>query len=226
MDEPLVGTREEARLPVTLAAALLVMMAPSFWLTPEGPLNWLLEVGPGLVGMIALAVSFRRFPLSRWVYVAVFLHILVLLYGGHYTYAKAPLGEWMKEWFGFARNNYDKIGHVAFGFFPVFVLREVLLRQTPLRDGGWLRFILINVILGFAAAYELFEWGAAVLLDPEGGDRFLGTQGFIWDAQADMLAAGVGAAVALLLFTRAHDRSLAALLARAAARAPTARPAS
>jgi putative membrane protein len=200
-----------SRLPLTLGAILLVVFAFTLFTTPEGKLNWLLEVGPGLVGMIALAVTYRRFPMTPMIYVFVFLHILILVYGGYYTYAKAPLGEWAKTAFGFSRNNYDKIGHFAFGFFPVFILREVLLRKTKLERGGWLVFILINVIFGFAALYELFEWGAALVLDPSGGDAFLGTQGYVWDAQSDMLYAGIGATVGLLTLTRLHDAQLARL---------------
>jgi putative membrane protein len=199
------------RLPLSLAGVLLVVFAVTFLTTPEGKLNWLLEVGPGLVGLVALAVTWRRFPMTPMVYVFVFVHILILVYGGYYTYAKAPLGEWAKAAFGLARNDYDKVGHLAFGLFPVITLREVLLRKTKLERDGWLVFVLIAVILGFAALYELFEWGAALVLDPAGGDAFLGTQGDVWDAQSDMLFAGVGAVVGLVLFSRRHDRQLTAL---------------
>lgn len=203
--------RTDPRLPASLGAVLIVVFLLTFFTTPEGKLNWLLEVGPGLVGLIALAATWKRFPMTRLIYVAVFVHILVLVYGGFYTYAKAPLGEWAKEAFGWSRNNYDKVGHFAFGFFPVFIVREVLLRRTKLERGGWLNFILINVIFGFAALYELFEWGAALALDPAGGDAFLGTQGYVWDAQSDMLYAGIGCVVALVLFSRVHDRELSRL---------------
>lgn len=206
---PLSGTRDWARLPLALGAVLLVVFAVTLATSPEGPLNWWLEVGPGVVGLVALAVSFRRFPMSRLIYVFVFVHVLVLVYGGYYTYAKAPLGEWAKHALGFTRNNYDKLGHFSFGFFPVFTLREVLLRVTKLERGGWLNFILLNVILGFAAIYEFIEWGGALALDPEGGDRFLGTQGYVWDAQSDMLYAGIGAAVGLALLSGVHDRAMA-----------------
>lgn len=203
--------RTDPRLPASLGAVLIVVFLLTFFTTPEGKLNWLLEVGPGLVGLIALAATWKRFPMTRLIYVAVFVHILILVYGGFYTYAKAPLGEWAKEAFGWSRNNYDKVGHFAFGFFPVFIVREVLLRRTKLERGGWLNFILINVIFGFAALYELFEWGAALALDPAGGDAFLGTQGYVWDAQSDMLYAGIGCVVALVLFSRLHDRELSRL---------------
>lgn len=219
--QPLEGTLAQARLPLALAAVLLLVLAGTFVTTPEGQLNWLMETGPGLAGMVALAVTYRRFPLSRLVYVGVFVHVLILAYGGFYTYAKAPLGEWMKVAFGFSRNNYDKLGHFAFGFFPLFILREVLLRVTPLKKGGWLNFILVNVVLGWAALYEFVEWWSAVLMDPEGGDKFLGTQGYVWDAQSDMFLAGVGAVVALWGFGWLHDRSMQALFARAPVRVPS-----
>lgn len=208
--------RELARLPLTLAAVLLAVFAFTFFTTPEGKLNWLLEVGPGLFGIAALAIAFPRFPMSRFVYVAVFVHILILVYGGYYTYAKAPLGEWAKVTFGLSRNHYDRIGHFAFGFFPVFTLREVLLRVTPLKRGGWFVYLLISSILGLAAFYEFIEWWAALLLDPAGGDKFLGSQGDIWDAQWDMFLAGVGATVGLLTLSRVHQRSMDRLTSSAA----------
>lgn len=201
------------KLPLSLAAVMLIIFVATFFTSPEGKLNWLLEVGPGLVGMIALAITWKRFPMTPLIYVMVFIHICILVYGGYYTYAKAPLGEWAKVTFDMSRNNYDKIGHFAFGFFPVIILREVLLRRTKLERGGWFTFILINVILGFAALYELFEWAAALVMDPAGGDAFLGTQGYVWDAQSDMLYAGIGAILGLLVFSKLHDRALAKLLA-------------
>ena len=206
------GTREGATLPLALGAVMLVIFAATLFTSPEGKLNWLLEVGPGLVGMVALALTYRRFPMTPIIYVMVFVHICILVYGGYFTYAKAPLGEWAKLTFGWSRNNYDKIGHFAFGFFPVIILREVLLRRTKLERGGWLTFILVNVIFGFAALYELFEWGAALALDPAGGDAFLGSQGYVWDAQSDMLYAGIGATVGLLVFSKLHDRAMEKLL--------------
>lgn len=206
------GTMAQAKLPLSLLAVLAPVMLLTLIFSPEGKLNWLLEVGPALFGIVALAVTFQRFPMSRFVYVCIFIHSLVLVYGGYYTYAKAPLGEWMRETFHFQRNMYDRIGHFSFGFFPVFTLREVLLRQTKLERGGWLTFILISVILGFAAFYEFIEWWAALLLDPAGGDKFLGSQGDIWDAQWDMFLAGVGASVGLLVFSKWHQRSMERVL--------------
>lgn len=206
------GNRSLARLPLILSAVLGLIFLATFFTTPEGKLNWLLEVGPGLIGILALAIAFPRFPMSKFVYVAVFLHILILVYGGFYTYAKAPLGEWAREAFALNRNHYDRLGHFSFGFFPVFILSEVLQRVTTLRPSKWFTFILVSMVLGFAAFYEFIEWWAALLLDPEGGNKFLGSQGDIWDAQWDMLLAGVGACVGLLLLGRVHQRSMQKLL--------------
>lgn len=208
MIEKVRGTNEMAKLPLALAAVLVVLFALTLATTPAGTRNWFLEVGPGLVGMSALAATFRRFPMSRFVYVCVFLHILVLVFGAQWTYALNPFGEWMKGAFGFSRNNYDKIGHFAQGFFPVFVISEVLLRATPLRSRGWVGFLSISVALAISALYELFEWGAAVLLDPQGGDKFLGTQGYVWDAQSDMLMCLIGATLGYLALGWIHRRSI------------------
>ena len=206
----------ERKLPVVLLVLLLGVFAFTFTFTPESRLNWLLEVGPGLFGVAALLITWRRFPLSDFVYLCIFVHVVILAYGGFYTYAKAPLGDWMKALTGSARNDYDKIGHFSFGFFPVFTLREVYLRLQLMKDGAWLNFTLVSIIGGFAAVYELIEWAAAVVLDPAGGDAFLGTQGDIWDAQKDMAWALVGATAGLVLLRRVHDRSITS-------RAPTPR---
>lgn len=209
------GTRDEARFPLLLAAALFPVLAVTFAFTDDR-FNWLLEVGPGLIGIAILAAVFPRFPMSRWVYVCVVLHVLVLTYGGYYTYARTPLGNWARDAFDLSRNHYDRVGHFALGFFPAFIIKEVLIRRTPLRPGGWLSFIVLSIALAIGAFWEFIEWWAALLLDPEGGDKFLGTQGDVWDPHWDMLLALVGAAFALFLFGGAHERSLAALYRRTA----------
>jgi len=206
------GSRELARLPLALTGMLLVVFVPTFLFTPEGRLNWSLEVGPGIAGMVALAIAFRRFPMSRVVYVGVFLHVLILVYGGFYSYAKAPLGEWAMHAFGWHRNHYDRIGHLALGFFPALTIREILLRVTPLKRGGWLTFLVLAVVLAIGAFWELIEWWTALVLDPAGGDKFLGSQGDIWDAQWDMFLALVGAAISLPLMGPLHNRSMEKLL--------------
>ncbi|MET0405116.1 MAG: DUF2238 domain-containing protein [Cystobacter sp.] len=215
---PVSGTKEEARWPLLLLAVLTPVLLLTFVFTPVGQFNWLLETGPGLIGLVVLAATFHRFPMSRWVYGCVFLHVLVLTYGGYYTYALTPLGNWAKDVFELSRNPYDRVGHLAQGFFPAFIIREVLLRSTPLRQGGWLNFLTGATALAISACYELLEWVAALLLDPKGGDAFLGSQGDIWDAQWDMFMCLCGAVVALGLFARAHTRSIERLVARAPVR--------
>lgn len=214
---PARGTAALARFPLALLGALLAVCLATAWAPPAGRTNWALEVGPGLAGVAVLAAVFKRFPMSRMVYGCVFLHLLILIYGGYYTYAGTPLGNWAKEAFGLARNHYDRVGHVALGVFPAIIIREVLLRQTPLRRGGWLYFLVVSVALAVGAFWELLEWWTALLAAPDVGTAFLGSQGDVWDAQWDMLLVQVGAMVALPLLARAHDRSMARLFREAGA---------
>lgn len=197
-----------ARLPLTLLALLVPVLVLTFIFCEAGKLNWLLEVGPALIGIAALALTFRRLPMSRFVYVCVFLHSLILIYGGYYTYALTPLGNWAKEAFDLGRNHYDRVGHTALGFFPVFIIKEVLLRVTPLRRGGWFYFLVLSVVMAIAAVYELIEWWSTYLVAGDVGQAFLGSQGDVWDAQWDMFLALVGAVAGLLLLGRMHDRSM------------------
>ena len=171
--------------------------------------TWLMEVLPVFVVLPLLWLTQRRFPLTRLLYVLIFVHACVLILGGHYTYARVPLGEWMREAFGFERNHYDRIGHLMQGFVPAMAARELLLRHTPLQRGGWLFTIVTAVALAISAIYELIEWGAAVALG-SGADEFLGTQGDPWDTQTDMAMAWIGAMLAQALLSRRHDRQLAA----------------
>ena len=146
--------------------------------------------------------------MSHLVYGCVFVHLLILIYGGYYTYAATPLGNWAKEAFGLSRNHYDRVGHLALGVFPSFAIREVLLRNTPLRRGGWLYFLILCVVLAIAAFWELLEWWVTLIVAGDVGTAFLGSQGDVWDAQWDMFLALLGAAVVLPLFGRQHDRSM------------------
>ena len=196
------------RMPLVLLSIVVVVCIATVANPPAGRISWLLEVGPGLAGIIILIVLYKRFPMSHMVYVCVFLHIFILIYGGYYTYAETPLGNWAKEAFGFSRNHYDRIGHIALGVFPAFIIREVLLRKTPLQRGGWLYFIIISIVLAVAAFWELLEWWVALLAASDVGTAFLGSQGDIWDAQWDMLLALVGAMVVLPILSGLHDRSL------------------
>jgi putative membrane protein len=163
--------------------------------------------------LVIVWATHRRFPLTPLLYALIFVHACILILGGHYTYARVPLGDWLRDAFGLARNPYDGIGHFAQGFIPAVAIRELLLRHTGLARGAWLFWVIVLTCLGISAAYELIEWGAAVALG-QGAEEFLGTQGDPWDTQKDMALAGVGAAAALGLLSRSHDRQLAALAAR------------
>jgi putative membrane protein len=199
----------------------LALLVPVFVWSAIGPhdrLTWWLEVAPVLIGVPLIVAVQRRFPLTSLLLVLIWLHAVILIVGGHYTYALVPAGDWAREWFGWSRNNYDKLGHFAQGFVPAILAREILLRTSPLRDRGdgrpsrWLGFLVVSVCLGFSAFYELIEWVAA-LLSREAAESFLGTQGYVWDTQSDMAWALGGALLALLLLPRWHDRQLARLAA-------------
>jgi len=171
-------------------------------------LTWFLETLPVLLALPVLLLTWRRFPLTRLTYTLIALHAVILMLGAHYSYAKVPLGFWMQDWFGWTRNNYDKIGHFMQGFGPAIYTREILARTSPLRRGKWLGFLSVAVPLAFSALYEIFEWMAS-LSDPTDTEAFLGTQGYIWDTQSDMFLCLIGSIVALILLTRLHNRCLA-----------------
>lgn len=199
---------QHLRLPLVLSAALFLICAATVFDPPAGRFSWLLEVGPGLIGVALLALTFRRFPMSHFAYACVFLHMLVLIYGGYYTYAATPLGNWVRDALDLSRNHYDRVGHVALGVFPAFLIREILLRLTPLERGGWLFFITISIVLAIAAFWELLEWWVSLLVAPDVGQAFLGTQGDVWDAHWDMFLALAGAMIVLPLLSGRHDRSM------------------
>jgi putative membrane protein len=197
--------REPAILLIATIVALIVSRVGAL-----EPGTWLLEVAPILIVAPILVLTARRFPLTPLVYRLLFVHALILMLGGHYTYAKVPLGFWAKDAFGLARNHYDRLGHLAQGFVPAMLAREVLLRRSPLTRGKWLGFLVVCVCLALSATYELIEWLAAVL-GGSAADAFLGTQGDVWDTQWDMFIALIGATSALLLLSRVHDRQIARL---------------
>lgn len=189
----------------------VVLLAPVLawsWIAPHDRFTWWLESVPAVAGVVLLGVFQKKFPLSSLLLVLLWLHCVVLVTGGHYTYALVPLGEWAKGWFGWTRNNYDKLGHFTQGFVPAILARELLIRTSPLKGSKWLGFLVVCVCLAFSAFYELVEWFAAVT-SGEAANDFLGTQGDVWDTQTDMLWALIGAMVAVTLFSRLHDRSLA-----------------
>jgi putative membrane protein len=195
--------------PFILLVVGLGLLALSGW-QPRDRFTWVLEVAPVLLGVPVLILTFSRFRLTALVYRLLFLHATILMLGGHYTYAEVPLGYWIKDAFGFARNHYDRLGHLAQGFVPAMLTREVLLRCSPLGPGKWLFLVVTCVCLAISAGYELIEWGTAVATG-EAAHAFLGTQGDPWDTQWDMFLALVGAIMAQLTLSRLHDRQLAAL---------------
>ncbi len=192
---------------------LLVGLALLAWsgLAPHDRFTWLLEVAPILIGVPALVATHRRFELTPLAYRLILAHAIVLMVGGHYTYAEVPVGDWARDAFGLARNHYDRLGHFAQGFVPAILAREILLRKTPLVRGRWLFFLVTCVCLAISACYELVEWWTAVATG-EAATAFLGTQGDPWDTQWDMFFALVGALVAQLTLSRVHDRELDSLL--------------
>jgi putative membrane protein len=192
--------------PLTLLAITAVLLGVSGY-RPFETGTWLMEVFPVIAAAPILIATYRRFPLTRLAYTLIFVHACILLLGGHYTYARVPLGFWLQDVFDFSRNHYDRIGHLAQGFIPAIVAREILLRRTPLRPGGWLGFLVCCVCLAISACYEFIEWWAA-LIGGEGATEFLGTQGDVWDTQWDMLMALIGSIVAQVTLARLHDRQL------------------
>lgn len=209
MTDTTVSSVTQRKLPLALLAVLSLILIASVWDPPAGRFSWLLEVGPGIAGIAVLVAVYRRFPMSHFVYGCVFVHVLILNYGGIYTYAETPLGNWARDAFDLSRNHYDRIGHIALGVFPAFIVREVLLRRTPLERGGWLYFLIVSVVLAIAAFWELIEWWTTLLVASDVGAAFLGSQGDIWDAQWDMFLAQLGAMLAIPLLAKAHDRSMA-----------------
>jgi putative membrane protein len=206
---------------VSIFLGLLAPVVVWSWIAPHDRFTWWLEVAPAVVGISLMVVVQRRFPLSTLLLVLLWIHAVVLLVGGHYTYARVPLFDWLRDLTGGTRNNYDKLGHFVQGFVPAILTREILLRTSPLggRDGKpfdpvtpnpsrWLEFLVGSVCLAFSALYELVEWLTAVL-SGTAADDFLGTQGDVWDTQSDMAWALCGAVLALVTLQRWHNQSLA-----------------
>jgi putative membrane protein len=198
--------------PGAIAVWLALFFTVCVWsaIAPKDTVIWWLEASPALLALVVLAATWRRFPLTALLYWLVLGHSVVLFVGAHYTYAEVPLFDGVRDFFGLERNNYDKIGHFAQGFVPAIAAREILLRTSPLRRGAWLNVLVVCVVLAISASYELLEWFVAVVSD-EAADAFLGTQGYVWDTQSDMLLALVGAIAALVLLSGRHDRELSFL---------------
>lgn len=176
-------------------------------INPKDYVTWGLEVFPAVLGAGILWATQKRFPLTTLVYVLILIHCIILMIGGHYTYAEVPAGDWLREWLDGDRNDYDKLGHFAQGFVPALIARELMIRLQVFNSARWRDFFIVSFCLGFSAFYELIEWWVALLSD-EAADAFLGTQGYVWDTQSDMWLALLGAIFALLLLSRYHDRQL------------------
>lgn len=179
-------------------------------IAPKDSYTWFLEVAPALITLVALAATYNSFRLTPLLYALILAHCIVLMVGGHYTYAEVPLFDYLKPVFGFERNNYDKLGHFFQGFVPAMVAREILIRKAVVSFAAWRNFFIVCFCLAFSAFYELIEWFVA-LSSGSSAEAFLGTQGYIWDTQSDMLAALIGAILALLLLGGTHDKQLATL---------------
>jgi putative membrane protein len=198
----------------TLAAGLAILVALGLLISalhPHDYFTWFLEIVPILIAAPVLCATRRRFPLTPLLMLLIAVHCIILMIGGHYTYAEVPLGEWMRGWFGFTRNHYDRIGHFAQGFVPAMVAREILLRTTPLKAGRLVVFLCVSIALAISASYELIEMLVA-RLSGSASDAFLGTQGDPWDTQMDMTLALVGALASQLVLPIWHDRQLAGIV--------------
>jgi putative membrane protein len=189
---------------------LVIFFTILIWsgLNPKDQFTWFLEVVPALIGFVLLVLSYKKFPLTPLLYSLILIHMIILMVGGHYTYAEVPLFDWIKEVLDQSRNNYDKVGHFAQGFIPAILAREILLRKKIVEGSKiWLNYIIVSIVLAFSAFYELVEWWVA-LATGDDAEAFLGTQGYIWDTQSDMMFALIGAITALLLLSRFHDKQL------------------
>jgi len=177
---------------------------------PHDYFTWMLEVFPGIVGFIILTLTFNKFRFSDLTYFLILIHCYILFVGGHYTYAEVPLFDWIKELLHQSRNNYDKVGHFAQGFIPAMIVRELLIRKEIVQPGAWLSFLTICVCVTVSVCYEFLEWFVAVV-SGQSAEAFLGTQGYVWDTQSDMLYAMIGAAFMVIFFTGFHDKQIAKL---------------
>lgn len=190
-------------------AWILIFSMALIWsaIEPVDYFTWFLEVLPALIGFLVLAATYKQFKLTTLTYVLILIHCIILMVGGHYTYAKVPLFDWIRDWFELSRNNYDKVGHLAQGFIPAIIAREIFIRKAVINQKGWLNFLVVCFCLAFSAFYELIEWWVAALTG-ESAEAFLGTQGYAWDTQSDMALALLGAVLALALLSKLHDRQI------------------
>lgn len=192
---------------------LVIFFSTLIWsgINPKDYPTWALETAPAMIGFIVLVATRHRFPLTGLTYNLILIHSIILMIGGHYTYAEVPLFDWLKEVFNFERNNYDKLGHLAQGFVPAIIGREIIIRNHVVENINWMNFFIICICLAISAFYELIEWLVAILSE-KAAEAFLGTQGDLWDTQSDMAYALLGAVLALVMLSRTHDRQISKLI--------------
>lgn len=190
-----------------IIAFLMIFGAVLTWsaINPKDYFIWILEVLPAIIALVILAVTYKEFRFTNLVYLLILIHCVILMVGGHYTYAEVPLFDWIKEVFDQSRNNYDKIGHLAQGFIPAMIAREIMIKNRVVNSAKWLSFIVVTICMAISVTYELIEWFVAEQTG-ESSESFLGTQGYIWDTQSDMLYATIGAVLALIILSKMHDR--------------------
>ncbi len=193
---------------------LVIFFAVLIWsgINPKDQFTWFLEVAPVIIALPILIFTRKSFALTSLAYGLILVHCVILMVGGHYTYAEVPLFDWIADWTGGERNNYDKVGHLAQGFIPALLARELFIRLNVVKVGAWCNFLAVCFALAFSAFYELIEWWVAELTG-EDAEAFLGTQGYVWDTQSDMAMALIGAIASVLLLGRLHDKQLNAKLA-------------
>jgi putative membrane protein len=190
-------------------ALLTVFTLTLLWsiINPKEGFTCFLEIIPAIIGVLILALTFKRFRFTNFTYTLILIHCIILFIGGHYTYAEVPLFDYIKDVFHQSRNNYDKVGHFTQGFVPAMITRELFVRKKVISNQSFFNFIIVSICLAISAAYEWIEWGVSIATG-DGGDAFLGTQGYVWDTQSDMLFATIGAITALLLFSKMQDKQL------------------
>lgn len=176
-------------------------------INPHDYFTWILEVFPGIIGLVVLIFTFKKFRFSYLTYVLILVHCYILFIGGHYTYAEVPLFDWIRDAFHQSRNNYDKIGHFAQGFIPAIIVRELFIRRQIVKKGAWLSFLTICVCTSISVFYEFLEWFVAIA-SGQSADSFLGTQGYVWDTQSDMLFAFIGAVCMVIFMSKFHDKQI------------------
>jgi putative membrane protein len=192
---------------------LIIFFSVLLWsaINPKDYLTWILEIAPAMAAFIVMMATRQHFPLTGLAYSLILVLSLILMIGGHYTYAEVPLFEWIKEAFHQDRNNFDKLGHFAQGFVPAIIAREIIIRNQVLKNGNWLGFFVVCICLAISAFYELIEWWVALIIN-EAAEAFLGTQGYVWDTQSDMALALLGAIMALITFSHTHDKQISKLM--------------